>query len=499
MHLQLQFEKSRLCCLRTVTRETQSQEQTQEVRIGDGMPDIGTVIGAWGQVIVRSKEWKSDGMGVSGGTMVWVLYQPEDGSDPQCVETWLPFQYRWSFSSEKDGKILSLCQLKNVDARTVSARKLIVRTGICVQAEGLEPCEAEYSVPGDLPEDIQLRQATYPVMLVTQAGEKAFSLEETFPLPPAGSGMERLISYHLQPEITEQNLIGDRAVFRGSAALHISYMGKDGNPCSWEYDLPFSQFTDLEASCDEDCTMRIWPCVTGLELEQEESQLRLKAGLLCQYRICGRPEITVVEDGYSPSRTVTCIAESLELPGILEERSQVLPIQVTAPVESMRLAAVQFLPQPPSVDVRGDDAAVILRGTFQILANDLEGRLFSKMIPWEETLVLPSDPQTQIVPAVISCGKPQGNLMSGSGQFQAQLQLQTDALLSAGISMVRGMEVSQLREPDPDRPSLVLRRAGEETLWEIAKRTGSTVAAIQQANGLASEPEPEQMLLIPVI
>ena len=57
MHLQLQFERQGIPCLKTLKREIQSQEQTQEVRISDGMPDIGSIIGAWGQVILRGKEW----------------------------------------------------------------------------------------------------------------------------------------------------------------------------------------------------------------------------------------------------------------------------------------------------------------------------------------------------------------------------------------------------------------------------------------------------------
>jgi len=52
--------------------------------------------------------------------------------------------------------------------------------------------------------------------------------------------------------------------------------------------------------------------------------------------------------------------------------------------------------------------------------------------------------------------------------------------------------------PDPNRPSLIVRRAGANRLWDIAKDSGSTVEAIQKVNGLQGEPAPDQMLLIPV-
>ena len=49
-----------------------------------------------------------------------------------------------------------------------------------------------------------------------------------------------------------------------------------------------------------------------------------------------------------------------------------------------------------------------------------------------------------------------------------------------------------------NRPSLILRRAGEDGLWSLAKDTGSTLDAIRRANNLQNDPDPNQILLIPV-
>ena len=67
--MELQFEKTLCNCLRMCQPQVQSQEQTQEVRIPEGMPDIGTVLACWGQIVLRGKEWRSDAAGISGGVM----------------------------------------------------------------------------------------------------------------------------------------------------------------------------------------------------------------------------------------------------------------------------------------------------------------------------------------------------------------------------------------------------------------------------------------------
>ena len=169
--MQLQFEKRGIPCLQTVKREAQSQEQTQELRISDGMPDIGSIIGAWGQVIVRSKEWLGDGMSVSGGTMIWVQYMPEEGGQPRCVESWLPFQMRWSFpQTQRDGSILTQCILRSVDARSTSARKMMLRANVSVLAWAVERQEKELFAPVDLPDDIQIKLQRYPMHLPAVIG-----------------------------------------------------------------------------------------------------------------------------------------------------------------------------------------------------------------------------------------------------------------------------------------------------------------------------------------
>jgi hypothetical protein len=64
------------------------------------------------------------------------------------------------------------------------------------------------------------------------------------------------------------------------------------------------------------------------------------------------------------------------------------------------------------------------------------------------------------------------------------------------IPMVTELKIGQERTADPNRPSIILRRAGNESLWNIAKDYGSTVEAIREANKITEEPEKGQILLI---
>ena len=129
-------------------QEVQDMEQTQELRISDGMPDIGRILASWGQALLRGKQWESDGVSLSAGAMVWVLYEPEEGGQPQIVESWIPMQLQWDLPEETpEGELLAQVLLRFVDARCLSARKLSIRAGICAMMQALTPAQAELWQP----------------------------------------------------------------------------------------------------------------------------------------------------------------------------------------------------------------------------------------------------------------------------------------------------------------------------------------------------------------
>lgn len=498
--MEIQFNKSVIPCLRTVSRELQTQELTQEVRLTDGMPDIGRVLASWGQILIRGKDWRGSGAGVSGGVMVWVLYEPEEGGAPQVVETWLPFQIKWDFSeTEHDGTIRILPLLRGVDARSLSARKLMARASVGMQGQFMVSSDAELYTPAELPEDVHILKNAYPVELPKEAGEKAFNVEETLPLPASVPPVGRLLRYTLRPELMESKVVADKLVMRGAAVLEVLYLGTDGQLHTWEFEIPFSQYTQLDKEYGTDATAQIDFAVTALELELgEENSLSLKTGLTGQYVIYERSVIEVIQDAYSPCRALQPHMVQLQLPAVLDNRVETIHTAQSAQTDGIRMADVVFYPEPVQLRREGDRTVAELSGNFQMLTYDDQGQLHGSTARWENAWEIPTDQNTGLQLSVQPLGRTQGTIGGGTADLHGDIQLQMQSVADAGMSMVTGIEMSEQMQPDQSRPSLILRRAGEDSLWELAKRTGSTVQAIMQANGLQQEPDSDRLLLIPV-
>ena len=498
--MEVKFSNKIVNCLRPVVTQVQTQEQTQEVRLPDALPDIGKILGCWGQVLVRGKEWRTGSMGCNGGVMAWVLYAPEDGSTPRVLDVWMPFQTRWDFADPAEqGTITVNPRLTKLDGRSVSARKMILRAETEILAQGMESTQVNVSTAQELPKDVELLTRTYPVELPVEAGEKQVLIEENIPRPGDKPKIHKLISYAFCPKITEQKVMINRLVFRGMGDLLVMYMTEDGSVHTWSEEIPFSQYTELDKEHSQDSSANVIPLLTAAEADvTEDMHLQLRCGIAAQYTIFDRSMLDVIEDAYSPDREVTVEREALSLPSRLDERILEIPVERKFTGDISRMISANALPQQPRMYMGETDVEVKLNGQYQLLWNDSEENIqgdtadFSGNIPFPTArenrtdLWLGNGPWTEI------------QLTAEGGVVRTRYPVNVQVYSTQTIPMVTAMQLGEQRQKDPNCPSIILRRAGEEGIWMLAKETGSTVSAIREANRLVDEPEEGQMLLIPV-
>lgn len=495
--MELQFENQACRYLRRLIWEVKEQEQTQEVRLPDGMPDIGNILAAWGQCVMRSKEWNGDHIGTSGGVNAKVLYAPADGSPPQSVEVWLPIQLRWNLPDNgKNGSIRCSWLLKGVDGRTLSARKMMVRANVSVLAEALEPSEEMLARADQVPEDVQMLRNIYPARLPVEAGEKAFLIDEEFTLPEGQP--KKIICCTVIPQLSEQKVLGGKVVFRGCGNLHMLYEDQDGRLHSCDRQLEFSQYADLDRDYDKDAQAQTVMALSSLEPELQEGTVRVKCGMVAQYLIADLAMLDLVEDAYSPQRQVTLESREVRLPMVLDSCREKLRCGCTVPEKAERVVDVSVFMEQPVVRRAGELAEVSCSGLVQVLYFDENGDLQGRSGRWNGAWELPTSAETELLADIHSVDTPQVSAGTSQMELSLEVQMAADAVASHPMSMVTGLEMGQVKQSDPARPSLILRRAGDSTLWEMAKGTGSTVDAIRKANGLTGEPLDDRLLLIPV-
>ena len=485
--MELQFKKKACPYVKTLVNQCREQELTQEIRLPDAMGDIGRVLGAWGQVIIRGKEWRPDRVAVSGGVMAWVFYVPENENVPQMVETWLPFHEQWVIpETQHDGMITAMGSLTFCDARSVSARKLMLRAGLALDVQVYIPAEQMLYIPQDLPEHIQVRTLQQPVLLPAEAGEKNFIMEEQIQIPAQTGTLQKILRYDLTPSLLENRVSGSRVIFRGTANVHV--VGLDGNAqiCSFDTEIPFSQYTQLDRDYEEGTEAAVRIAVTNLELEPGDGQmLNMKAGLSGQYIIKQEVVTDVADDAYSPVADVQVQKSCAEFEVMKHQGNMTVSADRPGAVDGGSVADVAFLSGLPEIHSADGKLGMLLCGRFYVLYYDQAGQLQSMTQRWEK------DVQTEF-------GTDMHLRVSVQPVASENLEVEYVCTQPEGLEMISAITVGEEKKA-ADRPAMVICRAGNMELWDIAKENGSTVAAIREMNKLEGNPSPDQMLLIPIL
>ena len=496
--MELQFQKREAGCLRPVIRETKQTELTQELRLSDGMPDAGRILGVWGQPMIRSKQWSGDQITVSGGVLAWVVYVPEDGTECRSVDLWVPFQMRWDIpAGEPDGVIRVRPILRFVDGRTVSSRKFMVRMGLSVHMEALRPMRYEVCETGELPEDTHVLRRTYPLRLATVSGEKIFTMDEEFALPDH-QAPAKILRYMVRPEIVEKKLMEEKIIFRGNLNLNLLYRDESGEIRTWEEELPFSQFDQMDEAVSGEGAVNIDVLVTELELDPLDQRLHLKCSMAAQYLVEEETMVELVQDAYGIHREVKILEDSITLPVILEQRTDGIAAEQIVTGKRGQILDATFTPDFPKYHPAAGEGEQCFSGVFHVLCRGEDESVQSASVRWESQRGLSAGEGCAVDASVIGVGKIRATETGEGISLSVPLQIRTCTTVEQELKMITGMELGPVQEPDPNRPSLILCRPGRENLWSLAKRCGSTVGAIQRANKLDAEEPDNHILLIPV-
>ena len=235
----------------------------------------------------------------------------------------------------------------------------------------------------------------------------------------------------------------------------------------------------------------------GVRVTGGMGRLRLKAGVVAPVLVADLEPLAVIEDAYCPGRESELQKESLAVPALLDFRQEVLAGECSINGTEGVVADTLFLPDFPSGQRTDTGVELEVPGTVQVLSYGEDGVIQCGTGRWEARQVIAADEQSALW-ALPCFANIQAIPAAGGIQVKAEVNLGVTASGGLGIPMVTGVCLGESAKPDPGRPSLILRRAGDARLWDIAKSAGSTVSAIRKANNLQSEPAPDQMLLIPV-
>lgn len=501
--MELVFQEKEVECLQRVFCETVLSEQTADVIVPDAQPDILRVVDAFGTVLIRSTDCAARSASVAGTVLVGAIYVGENGEVRQ-IRAQIPFAVRRDFESKRDNCTLQCrCLLRSVDARAVNSRKMLVRVGLaCTLTVYAQEKRTVYDLP-EAAENIQLKRTTLPLRVPLTLSEKTFVLNDELEVDGTKPAVENLLKCLCKAQVAEQKTVGDKAVFKGSLFLHALYEDAEGKLNTHDWTVPFSQYVPMEREADEaDLTTSL--CLRSFEVEadsaSESRRLLLSCEILAQCMAVGREEFTLVEDAYCTDAVFSPQFAPCEMTAILD-RQIFHQMAITGGGEAAQ-SVVDLWVYCDEADREREDDAMTLTQPFScnVLYYDAQGDLQGTTLRPSVTVqtVLNEDGSCRVTE--VSTGEVTCTVGSGGVELRLPVEMTVESTASHRLKAVMGGEITDLPAEAEMRPSIILRRAGEnEELWEVAKAYRTSVRRIREANDLSADAiAADTMLLIPL-
>ena len=460
-------------------------EVSGEHVVPDKMQDIGLLGDTNAHIILRAKRVEAGQGSMEGDLQIAVSYIPDGPSDLSVLELQIPWQVQFQADELTErGTAVGRVWVKKAETRMINPRKILTKIQLCAEFEVYEKQTVITYHEAESDGIVQMREETAECSMVSTVCEKTFVATDEYPVPPDMVG-GRIIGKNVQFRMDDVKTLTNKLIVKGSVISDVIMCASSGIPekISFSSSFSFIAETDTERLSPN---VRVSIVPTGLyyELSSNGQLLSVEVHGVCQLICFGKESVCYLSDAYSnfyecetkwdgitvytDART---IAHREMLTGKLICRSQV--------------AYIRFLTATVMQDTAG---ATVALSAFVQYENGMSDWLRGFM-----PVPMKSEGMLQAVRISDLYG------MINGTEIEYRMQVDVEQREEAAVRLEYITEILV----DEDQPktfkhsSLMVVRA-DGSLWDYAKRYGSTVALMKAYNDLEEENLPQDtVVLIP--
>jgi len=477
-------------CLKTIYDNMISKEETLDLVVPDVSADIGRILDVRGQFLLSSQKARNDEIHISASVEVSVVYAAEDSGKVQYVMANIPFDMSLPLDgADEDTKLVTRWELCGLEARMLNPRKLLLRANVSAHIVAFAP--DKFVLWDNLSEEektsVCVLKKEVGHTLVVGVREKSFTVSDEYRLPADKDQNAKMLSASTEICVQDVKAVGNKIVIKAvSKTVAVFVSENDGSLFDCLFSTMFSQIIEVDTFGDN-ITNSVGVWLKDAEFTMVNGK---ENGFICSasLQICAQTVSreamlsTYAADAYSnefslnaetaETKMMRCIPTDnlmLDLKGRIKPKSTLTEIMYAG------VAGV-------CTETQGDEIRlnVNISGVGRTESGELEA--IELKLSSEEIIELSKGQRLNI--SSVCCDKP---VITGSAQ---------NAEISVGVEIkyciketfeIDAVCCIEIREDCPinkeDRPSLVVLCAERETdLWSLAKKYGSTMEMIENAN-----------------
>ena len=486
---------------RTTGREEAMITLDDDFILDDVKPDIRTKIKERGDIIIEKVKGMEGRVGITGRLKFRLLYNTGNGCE--STEGEIPFEEVVTIEGVTAQDLVKCMGfLEDISIHVVHSRKISVKALIKLNISTKSMYGSEAVLKMDM-ENIQTRYRRINAMRLVAAQKDIFRIRESVNLPAVNDSVGKILWHELEPESMEFRIRDNELMIKGELSVFCIYTSEqmESNINFHTESIPFTGKITLNDSMENaypDICVSISEKNLNLRPDNNGEMRILEAEVIIDMDIkaYGEENCEVLADAYSPSRELIFSKENVLCESVIMKNN--VQCRVDKRFKLSEPDIVKILNSTGVVyieDIVNSEDAVIIEGSVTVdvlfLRNDSEEMIkFMKYkLPFSQKI---SDIEYN-EKYMYTC-KTEGlriNTNFAGDEVEVKCVMGIDVMVTSPCEETLITDVAE-GKPDYERlkklPGITgYITNGDDTLWDIAKKYGTTVNKIMEINNLNSE------------
>lgn len=479
-----------------------------DIIVPDIKPDIREILLADASCVTQSAEYRNGKLYVSGNVFFKILYRPDasgEGCELKSLDSSFSFSDSVDIPSGDGLKFFVSASTEHIGFTLVNSRKLSMKVIIALGINGYrQSCfEPVSSITGS---KVQCRQKRYNIYMPVADEEADISVSDFLTVPADMPDIDEILKVDAWASSGDCKIMNGKVMVKGTLHVKTLYTAdRDGYSTELvSHEIPFTEIVEAEG-VDENCaacvTFAVKDVLANARGDMNGDTKIISTEILVSARVKASKSVqeTVCDDCYSIHGKINTKTEKVSLSEyVTSENTEFTETQAVEMPKNVKLDNVINVTCKPIVrETYFDDGALHVKGTlvsFLLYREDKEEGLIKSAVTetdfdWQKSVPgqgLSAECDLWIEDAAAA------KISPDQAEVKATLGLNVKVLRNCDVNIITDCEEVETDGAEDERPSLVIYFAEDgDTLWDIAKKYGTTVEKIKSANGIETTGGPE--------
>jgi LysM repeat protein len=500
--------KESVCINKIVGQKTQNITVEEDMIVPDIKPDILNIINANGNVCIYKKEVLEGKVRIDGEVQVYIIYLAEsEGGETRSLYTAIDFTQVIDF--ENCNNTMSLDEdvsIQSVECKILNERKISIQANLKFDATLYSNETVEILKQVNNVEDMQSLEQNLTInSLVGEGITKTFA-KDNISIDNIDN-LAEIFKIDIEIKNKDIKISYNKILAKADMNVKIMYLTEDNRIKLAESNIPIMGFVDIESITDDDiCDIKYKvKNMVAKPNSAEEHSIYFEAQIELYARVYRNVDINVISDLYSPTEALTFNKKNINTmanKNCVKNECNVRQKISIPEINGNQIYDVEV--NPIIVERNITNSNIIYQGELALkfmYSSNLNGGIGIKEIrvPFEneieeECITTNTNVDTQI------------EIESSNFVVGADGTIDVNVDLAFILNISNTLKLDIIDEVNIDNTSkrqiysMVIYFAKQgDTLWEIAKKYGSTVADIVRVNKIEDESKiySGQQLFIP--